>query len=130
MDLQSLQEWLTPLSESPVECDGLTRMACLLLEREGIDHQAHMGSMEVAGVGTIGFHMWIELEEGVIDFRARMWLGESAEVPHGVFVPGESVTYTGEPFKAAMPEFLFEVFSGQSLESFPEPPSIGRAPKP
>ncbi|PWD02055.1 hypothetical protein CX658_19070 [Pseudomonas amygdali pv. lachrymans] len=36
----------------------------------------------------IPVHLWIELKDGrLVDYRARMWLGEVATVPHGIFSP-------------------------------------------
>ena len=43
-------------------------------------------------------HFWIALPNGdYIDYRARMWLGDNADVPHGIFNPVDypKVTYSG-----------------------------------
>lgn len=91
LDHQKLFDWLAPLDQLALECDGLTRVVSALLTREGVEHQMHQGALETPE-GRIGVHCWIRLPDGAIcDFRARMWLGEDA--PHGIFYPDESIHY-------------------------------------
>lgn len=66
-----------------LECDGFTRVAFTLLERNGIAATAFVGRLEVAD-GAIPLHFWLEVNEFIIDYKAQMWLGGHADVPHGV----------------------------------------------
>lgn len=78
----------------PLECDGMVNVASAVLDREGVPHLTHCGSMSVQGVGTIARHCWIRLPAGqILDLRARMWLGDDARVPHGVFHPKSGISY-------------------------------------
>ncbi|MDD2223676.1 MAG: hypothetical protein PHF42_09580 [Pseudomonas sp.] len=73
LDHQKLFDWLAPLDQLALECDGLTRVVSALLTREGVEHQMHQGALETPE-GRIGVHCWIRLPDGAIcDFRARMW---------------------------------------------------------
>lgn len=66
-----------------LECDGFTRVAFTLLERNGITCKAFVGRLDVAD-GVIPLHFWLEVDEFIIDYKAQMWLGEHPGVPHGV----------------------------------------------
>lgn len=130
----NLQDWLSPLDTLPLECDGMTRVISALLEREGIDHQAYMGSLVVPHVGRIGLHAWIDVEGDPvqrIDLRARMWLGEDARVPHGVFEPSPAAVYDGHPFEAYMDPIVLQILCGKSLDDFDRlAPKIKGLPRP
>lgn len=121
----SLSLWLDSLDSLSLECDGLTRVISALLLRESIDHQVHIGSLEVAAVGTIPHHWWINLPEGFIcDYRARMWLGDGPAVPHGFVLPGSGVQYrterkTQDPSSIALPLGLLSVMAGINLAAYP-----------
>ncbi|MEX6780174.1 hypothetical protein [Pseudomonas aeruginosa] len=82
---------LEPYSNAPVECDGLTRIAHSVLTRAGIPHSCMYGRLvSTSRDAEIPLHFWIQLDDGgVIDYRARMWLGDDAAVPHGVFMEDE-----------------------------------------
>lgn len=76
---------------SPLECDGLTKVFHFYLDRAQIEHRVMQGSVENVQSGdSITWHRWITLQTqqgpAIIDYRARMWLGERADVPHGVFL--------------------------------------------
>lgn len=92
-----IQQWLEPLDGiSHLECDGMSRVISHLLDKNDVAHTVNGGLLtdtvrlyddsvphheEVAVT-----HWWIELETGhYIDFRARMWMGQTAS--HGVFMP-------------------------------------------
>lgn len=86
--MQQLEQWLAQLDQLPLECDGLTRCISTLMQRDGIEHRVLVGSLAITGVGSIPHHWWIAMPDGTLcDFRARMWLGDDASVPHGLFVP-------------------------------------------
>jgi len=57
------------------------------------------GTLTLTGTNTgAPVHFWIDLPNGQrIDYRARMWLGDHPEIPHGIFNPADfpSVTYKG-----------------------------------
>lgn len=96
-----------------LECDGLTRVSSQVLRKGGVPHTTWCGQIVYLPTGY-GFaeHRWIELPAGRrIDFRARRWLGEREDVPHGVFVPADfpAVQYSGEPWDVdPLPEFVFQ----------------------
>lgn len=86
-----------------LECDGLTRVLNYVLHQQGIGHEVRVGRITHSTTGkTFTPHLWIEVPVGgavaIVDYRARMWLGDRADVPHGVFWQESSpVLYEGEP---------------------------------
>nr|WP_192963334.1 hypothetical protein [Pseudomonas fluorescens] len=84
-----IHQLLMPYDKAPVECDGFTRLAHTALADAGVAHTCHIGRIVSAdGERQSPIHYWIELTGGVIiDYRARMWLGNDEGVPHGVFCP-------------------------------------------
>ncbi|MCV4078803.1 hypothetical protein OD785_31775 [Pseudomonas aeruginosa] len=87
----AISNLLEPYSNAPVECDGFTRIAHSVLTGAGIPHSCMHGQLvSTSGDEELPIHFWIELDDGrVIDYRARMWLGDSEGVPHGVFKTDE-----------------------------------------
>lgn len=86
---------LHPLDERCImlECDGLTRIISYILQIANVDHLVEIGSLHTKTGGAIP-HFWIKLHDGyIIDYRARMWLGNDPKVPHGIF---QSDDYQGE----------------------------------
>jgi hypothetical protein len=120
--MQQLEQWLAPFDRLPLECDGLTRCISTLMQRDGIDHQIVVGSLDIPGAGTIPHHWWIALPDGqVCDFRARMWLGDDPSVPHGVFIPEAHHGYKGDELAPAMVRLkpvIFTVLAGEPMERF------------
>lgn len=84
--LDAISSLLEPYSNAPVECDGFTRIAHSVLAGAGIPHSCMQGQLvSASGNDELPIHFWIQLDDGrVIDYRARMWLGDDAGVPHGV----------------------------------------------
>lgn len=122
--LQSLTDWLSAVDSLPLECDGASRLISAMLAREGIQHQVHIGTLAVADVGAIQLHWWIVLHDGQhCDFRARMWLGAAAGVPHGVFVPNADQAYVTrsilQPDQVAIPAALFGLMTGVDFDCMP-----------
>lgn len=116
----TLAERLASVDALALECDGLTRVISTLMQRDGIAHQVCVGSLTISDVGMIPLHWWIVLSDGrICDYRARMWLGQSVEVPHGLFVPCQKQLYTisnmVEPADIRLSEALFNVLTGMSL---------------
>lgn len=99
MDAATLTE-LTRISRecSHLECDGLTRVLSAVLRQHGVAHTVFGGRISHRGTGKTVDHLWIELPTGQrLDFRARMWLGERDDVPHGLVTPADypQVEYQG-----------------------------------
>jgi hypothetical protein len=86
-----------------LECDGLTRVLDYVLHQHGIRHKVCAGPISYPATGeSMSPHFWIEVPlEGataIVDYRARMWLGDEADISHGVFGAGDSaVVYDGSP---------------------------------
>lgn len=121
MELNALEQWLSPLDAAALECDGFSRVASTLLQREKVQHQTVVGSLDVKGVGRIPLHVWLAFDDGSIcDFRARMWLGDAESVPHGVFFPGECQTYSVREIvnTAPLSEVIFTILTGLEQSSF------------
>lgn len=91
-----LRRLLDPLDSAPVECDGMTRLACTVLAREDIEHRVFVGSLTIGDQAVVP-HFWIEVGRFLIDYRARMWMGAAENVPHGVCIKAElEAVYQGE----------------------------------
>lgn len=83
-----------------LECDGLTQVFHRVLSDENIQHTIYMGQViHKLCNRTIPLHFWIDIGDLRVDYRLRMWLGETSDVPHGVFHKSseQSVFYSGEP---------------------------------
>lgn len=116
-----LERWLAPLDSAPLECDGFSRVASTLLHRESISHQVIIGSLNIEGSGEIPLHFWIRFNDGSIcDFRARMWLGNSETVPHGIFQPTSAQHYLASQVVDAAPlsTTMFQILAGCEQRSF------------
>jgi hypothetical protein len=79
-----LRELLNDLDTAPVECDGMCRLITTRLQSRGIAHQVMTGSVMLNDT-SIPLHYWILVGDLTVDYRARMWLGDSPLVPHGIF---------------------------------------------
>ena len=101
-----LEAILNPYENCPLECDGFTRIASYLLNKNSIKFQAYCGIATINGE-VVDPHFWIESHDFIVDYRLRMWLGETA--PHGVFVKPDTCVYEGEPIQLNCPEFLFNI---------------------
>lgn len=85
-----------------LECDGLTQVFHRILSDEKIQHTVNIGQVIYQPTNQkIPLHYWIEVEGLQIDYRLRMWFGETSNVPHGVFFKDSqrSVSYFGEPIE-------------------------------
>ncbi len=113
-----LTELLAEYVNAPLECDGLTRVLHTVLHQEGIEHSCMVGSLTYVDRNEgAPLHFWITLPDGrFIDFRAHMWLGDSAGIPHGIFDPANfpQVVYRGEVVNLEiLPQKLFDVLVGK-----------------
>lgn len=117
----ALEGWLTRLDGARLECDGMSRCISMLCTRQGIAHEVQIGSLSVAGLGSIGHHWWLHLLDSgeLVDLRARMWLGLDPRVPHGVFKEVPGACYVPQA-TASVPvsDLIFEILCGYSLDSF------------
>lgn len=97
---------LADYANAPVECDGFVRLAHTALTHAGVEHACFCGTLQRSGEGKgLPVHLWIELPSGeVIDYRARMWFGDDAAVPHGVFEKGDfpDWVYSGQEITVPM----------------------------
>jgi hypothetical protein len=111
-----------------LECDGLTRILDYVLHQHSIRHKVCAGRISYPATGeSMAPHFWIEvpLEEvvAVVDYRARMWLGDEADILHGIFrAGGSAVVYDGSSVvgwrTANKP--LYELLIAASQVSFAE----------
>lgn len=99
IDKQMIEKLLEELISAPsLECDGFTRMALTLLYRHSIPCKAFMGELVLKDGRAIPLHFWLECGSFLIDYKARMWLGEDALVPHGTMLTAEVChLYHGQP---------------------------------
>lgn len=119
--LEILRALLDELDNASVECDGMCRLVATKLSKAGIPYQAKGGSLAVAGQG-ISPHFWVEVGPFIIDYRARMWLGEAREdVPHGIFVQGDypQAQYLGVDYHIGpMDDWLYDILRQPIPSSF------------
>lgn len=83
-----------------LECDGLTQVFHRILSDEKIQHTVNIGQVtHEPNNHTIPIHYWIEVGALRIDYRLRMWFGDTSDIPHGVFYKDseKSISYLGEP---------------------------------
>jgi hypothetical protein len=110
MSAHDLHELLADLDKAPVECDGMCRLITTRLQKQGIPHQVMQGSISL-GEESMPLHFWVVVDGLTIDYRARMWLGDKPEVPHGVFRSEDCpICYMGTPVDLpALDDFMFEI---------------------
>jgi hypothetical protein len=103
---------------SSTECDGMTRVCHTVLLRENIPHICMVGVI-LYGSKRLPIHLWIDLLDEWkgcrVDYRARPWLGDFPDVPHGVFRPEEfpKVSYQEASPRnlPPLPDELFKVLT-------------------
>lgn len=96
-----------------LECDGMTRVLSYVLMVNNIKHTVYQGSVEYED-DDIPLHFWIELSDGrTVDYRARMWLGDHKDVPHGVFKKSKfpKVKYQGKAIKMNVDKRMFDILT-------------------
>lgn len=100
--LADLEAALAQYDEAPLECDGLTRVIHTVLAELEQPHRIKGGRISHRTNGrSFEPHFWVELADSrphLIDYRARMWLRDSEDVPHGIFDPKDYplMCYEGE----------------------------------
>lgn len=101
----------------------MTRLLSTLLEREEIAHSAFCGTLvDSLFPGKQIYHWWIELEDGhLLDFRARLWMGDAA--PHGAFKPSPADRFQYQDRSLlgsiTLPLSLLSVVAGADLTAHP-----------
>jgi hypothetical protein len=110
-----------------LDCENLVRVTATLLSANGTSYEAHRGSLWVKGIGHVEPHHWIVLSSGeTVDFRARLWLGNEAHIPHGVFTPTHAQIYTSHStFSAVVHEVVFFALTGVRIGDF----GVGEEPQ-
>lgn len=111
-----LKELISRYDSSKLECDGLTRVLHTVLSHEGVEHSCVVGSLtDTKRNKHVSLHFWIKLpDEQIIDYRARMWLGDTPDIPHGVFSPKDfsHLVYTGNEVQLdTLPQPLFDILT-------------------
>ena len=117
--IEAILEQLDPLQ---LECDGMTSALSTLLARAGIEHSVCAGFLDISGTGAIPLHCWVELPDGkVCDLRAQAWLGASASVPHGMFLPTRQQHYEARVRRppASWGDAVFHAVTGRPVADFP-----------
>lgn len=112
-----VEDQLIGLEELELDCNGITDLLSIRLDREGILHRRRVGRATRLNTQTHIFpHCWIELDDGsVIDVRLRKYFPYMDEdsVPHGIFTDPNSLgfEYVGadNPEERLSPELLLEI---------------------
>lgn len=97
---ERLSELLDHLDAADLECDGLSRCVTTILHSHSIVHQVMAGTLTV-NESIIRLHFWVCSGPFVIDYRARMWLGDQSTVPHGIVASEGPWIYRGQPIHMA-----------------------------
>ena len=124
MTLEEIRHQCDERDYLKLECDGQTRVLHYVLDYHKVPHRVKQGCVEMADDNYFEPHFWIELEvDGetyIVDYRARMWLGE--EAPHGVFKPSDHPEATYEGCDCVMPvsDALFNILVTTGSGTFAE----------
>lgn len=87
---------LSPLDDCNLKCEWLTQLSSFVLRKHNVPHSVHYGYVRhEPSKMCVTPHCWIEMDNRIIDFRLRSWLGDDDAIPHGVFLGREypAVTY-------------------------------------
>lgn len=80
----------------------MTRVLHTILEKQEIPHAVWIGTIKHLPTDTTFTpHFWITVGDVFVDYRAKMWLGDTADIPHGIFTLNEfpAVAYEGDEIK-------------------------------
>lgn len=117
---QALIEEITGLDPVPVECDGFVRLVITALSRHNQEYKVYCGSVKTSKGDFFRPHYWVEWNDQIIDFRARMWLGQDCQ--HGFLDKREyNELYDGEevciaPLAPVMEQILKTPFPADLME--------------
>lgn len=110
MNQPQLKKLLDDLDSAKAACDGLSRLVVTRLAEQRIPYKAMLGELELDGK-VVSPHFWVEVDDCVIDYRARRELGNTDDAPHGV-VPREALKarYQGQEIVIdPLPDYLFKL---------------------
>lgn len=101
-----------------MECDGTSRAVSTCLTALQIEHVIAVGALRLDDGRECKPHFWVRLSDGhVLDIRARMWLGQDAKVPHGIFMPQPGAQYLQEGVDTMnFSPGLFQIMTGEKLD--------------
>ncbi len=102
---------LSIYDQCQLECDGMTRVLHTVLEKQNIPHAVWVGTVKHTPTDTtFAPHFWITVGDVFVDYRARMWLGDIPDIPHGIFTLNEfpDIAYEGE--EAKLPVLTDQLF--------------------
>lgn len=88
-------------SELQIECKEMTQVIQWILTKRGIEHSTYTGYVVDNLTDDIVFpHCWIVLNDTgyIVDYRLRMWLGDTDDIPHGIFQNIKRFSYCGATF--------------------------------
>lgn len=93
---------LYALEAIKTDCTAMTMLVHTMFTHAGVPHQAMRGyARHRTSRYSVVPHYWIELEQGrfVVDLRLRMWLGDTDDIPHGIFDKSDwpLIEYHGAP---------------------------------
>jgi len=90
--LRDLHSALLLVDDAPLECDGHTMMISNALSNASIPHERILGTVRNSHNEFCLYpHLWLKLDDYIIDYRLRMWLNVpygtsiSQSAPHGIF---------------------------------------------
>lgn len=123
-EMSELDKWLEKLNALPLECDGMSRVISHLLSNQDIKHEISVGTL-VCQNGKIPLHYWITLENGsILDLRARMWLGDKNDIPHGLINSGDFNYIKKGSINTINDDFLFMILSERKPSDFQPIPGL------
>lgn len=108
--LEWLEIDLMGLEDCQVECNGMSWAISYLLGRAGVEHECMLGYVMSDHTNeAVTPHYWITLPGGwIIDLRLRLWLGDTDDVPHGVFHVSDATWFGMRYEGAALPKVGLE----------------------
>lgn len=121
-----LESELAKFDGLALECDGMARVLSFKLQQMKIRHVVKQGQLLVDGQRVVPIHQWLELPDGLtIDYRARMWAGNTTEIPHGIFKQSEykKVQYLGQPIQIHVDEKIYKILTAPAPAIVPPVPA-------
>jgi hypothetical protein len=98
-----------------LECDGMSLVISYRLTQLNVEHWIMTGALFHNGELVIKPHLWVALNDGarIVDYRARMWAGESDDIPHGIFRPEDysNVRYEGRRTLRDVTKLVYDVLT-------------------
>lgn len=109
MNEPQLKTLLDDLDSVKADGDAMSRLVVTRLAKQRIPYKAMLGKLELGGK-VVSPHFWVEVDDCVIDYRARQKLDSNA-APHGV-VSREALKahYDGQEIVLdPLPDYLFDL---------------------